>query len=517
MVLELPGGDEVASTVPEDEEELGLTSKNPLQRIDGGLLAVNLGTLGLVAGAEKLDLLGEIVNVPILVGGLAIGVLFAIISIYLLVFGKRATDAELSRITSEKAPHMTRRIMAEGDFDSELTFSNSGIRRPLLVLVLPLIFLITMVNVVGMLWLADQTREAGTKERAYQHCLWGHGGAEKYKEHWLFAKPEGRAAKIACLNYRDPDNKKHYTFKDLEKSRDELRADETNFAIFTNTIIVAFVIFLVGLPFLLWRFAGLQAPDSTPSFLSRLILGKPRADETEKDANRSNRWGVPTTGLVQQTGVIQRYRTAAAVLSLGGFMLGVGLALTNVSAANVAAGIRDSGTVVAASRQTIEGYSSSSDWRMSRSFEARERHTLDESIKRTIEESVSKTSPCTPPDGEPCPTASPTPGPTASPQPIPIKLDIGWRALPPLHFEPIKVAISASDTPHNITIAMPSEVVVKAVVQGAGGGLIPERPTVPFVSPSWTWACSWNKIKQLHECKFAQEPSNPPEASKPVE
>lgn len=331
-----------------DSDKVGTESanlSNLLRRGDGGLLAVNLATLAIVTGAEKLDIFSDVVNIPILIGGLAIGVLFAVISLYFLVFGNRATRSVVGGSIQDG-------VM----FDPELVFFRRGLLHALLVLFTPLIMIVggTLLFVAPEVQNArDTVTEAHDQ---YRDCVWAAGAPVHYSRYWLIqderqAKNAGKTRKSVTDSCSQPESFLKFAKKDLN--------DKNKFrSTVVNGFITIFVLFVISVPFLLWFLSRQQfilhsgwrgdeedlrrGPLSISIFRSMAWLLLPRHIGDPRNIGDPD----PEKNILErQKCAVQIYRTAAALISLIGFILGVGLALVNVTAANVEAGLTEAGGV----------------------------------------------------------------------------------------------------------------------------------------------------------------------------
>lgn len=299
-----------------------------LLRADGGLVALNLAALTLVAGAEKLDFISDFVNLEILISGLCIGLFFAILGTYYTVFGMRATA-----IRVEEQKPVPPRV-----FDP--AFSGIRIGRPVVILVTPILTLLVLTTVWNAAITSPASLAASTGSIAYRDCLWKQGAKENAGEHYLITDKAGTKAVSECKTTKSEMDR-------LRRFNDE---SQNLLSLIQNVTLSAVLILFICLPFLVWSAVLQHLPGRTEkrrTWHYQLLLGKrqkllPRTDGTERPSTDS-----VGGQLDRQIEAIQGYRTACAVTSLGAFMLGVGLALINVSAASVGPGIVANTPIVA--------------------------------------------------------------------------------------------------------------------------------------------------------------------------
>ena len=82
---------------------------------DGGLLALNLGSLTFVAGLTRYAGLADIANVRILSGGLCVSLFFAMLCVYFTLIGVRATAAGRARLIARHGAALRPPLPVPGD------------------------------------------------------------------------------------------------------------------------------------------------------------------------------------------------------------------------------------------------------------------------------------------------------------------------------------------------------------------------------------------------------------------
>ena len=342
------GGDREAPDPAADKLDVaksgGLTDF--LARPDGGLLALTVSSLTLVTGLSKLDAFKALFSLNVMIGGLCATLFFAILCTYFTFFGMRAT-------ASAAAKHPDAKFDSQLRLDIEETKPTSWLARFILRLVLFLLPLLLIPNIVVPMIaapqspagkavgqrhfkaLADQIEKDAalawddTCERAWSNAK---AAAEARTE---AAKDKARAdakadedsksaiaaavaavrpAAVSPPDYCPPD---HPPMEHAPAATGPPPTAAQNYqtdsarlvtmkTLVVSKIITLIVLYYLALPILFWVFVPKHA-DATGRRIS----------------------------------AVQELRLIAAFVSLGAFMLGIGLALVHTSAAYVASGIGD--------------------------------------------------------------------------------------------------------------------------------------------------------------------------------
>jgi hypothetical protein len=290
-----------------------------LERADAGLMALNLGTLTFIAGLEKLGDIGAFINLRILIGGLCVGIFFAVLCAYFTVVGSAATRAA------------AKRLGARIPFDTGLSLGRQGLTSiwsVVLAVVLFAAFLVPM----RIAWLdVKGERDALVKEQTYVASI-----THTYKERCPAARvPDTTTAELNSL--KDP--AKAIRLEQIERAdkaatacrellattndarHDSIsRSEESTGELFKS--IWSLLIFYLLLPFVLWA----VSPGLVRTLMAR--LGGPAAGEVSQRQD-----------IVARGDRLQILRLLAIMASLLAFTTGVGLAMVNTGVASLQLGL----------------------------------------------------------------------------------------------------------------------------------------------------------------------------------
>lgn len=304
-----------------------------LTRPDGGLLALNLGTLSLVAGLEKFGDVQNALNLRILVGGLSVGLFFAILCAYFTLFGSRATVAAARRIGARTRFDANLVMVAESEDPWQGTVR---FLRWLAFCLLPFVVLAATVSLRDDRPAADLAAAIDT-QNLRDRCP----DISTVRKAWFqldSLTPEERNALTADdqrkLEAEKQKAKARFSYCDkllttANESRTASEAAWKRWASRLNAVIVACMMFYLFAPFIVW---SAVRGEPYPAALD----GDPRREATRRRMI-----------LDEQVGTVQSMRLAAAVLSLAAFMIGVGLALVNTGVTNIGSGLAEAATPIA--------------------------------------------------------------------------------------------------------------------------------------------------------------------------
>jgi hypothetical protein len=281
-----------------------------LQRTDGSLLTLNLATLTLVSGLEKFGggELARFVNLQVLVGGLCVGLFFAILCAYYTAFGVRAAAAPARRLKGRP-------------FEEELSLPGIDSGRGLMRLgawfaacLAPVLLLATVMHLGDVHAEEALQRVVVSEARLNTTCRPLLGQALSHTAPiTLGDRPLGlelKRLKISCKVLE----------KALRESSEKLAVAKKLRSVWWNTTFIVVVLMYLVSPFAAWWIGGRFA-----SIRPRQSLSARRRRE-----------------LHARVDCIQGLRLAVALLSFAAFVLGVGLALVNTGVAKISAGLADS-------------------------------------------------------------------------------------------------------------------------------------------------------------------------------
>jgi hypothetical protein len=319
-----------------------------LQRTDGGLLTLNLTTLTLVAGLQKLGDLGAVVNLRILVGGLCVGLFAAILCAYFTEFGTRATSAA-SRSLNVRAP-----------FHTDLVLGSTRQGGGILFFAMFAVWIAVSLVPGSMLW----SNLKRVPDRASPEAIAAAAARDAFR---LECGPGDRAelalVRSECLRDRAnalandlkcPTAAERQAYearcetleKKLAEAVDKEKGGREQLNAARNRLLIWSILFYLSLPLLGWLFGVLYAGAANRAAASRRWRSGLTFEPDSVEEGPPPFPAKATLGL--QIDAIQSLRLAAAMISLAAFMIGVGLALVNTGVTNFQSGFSETSASVPA-------------------------------------------------------------------------------------------------------------------------------------------------------------------------